>query len=328
TKFQQTCQKLMLKGHDYGVIPGTQKPTLLKPGAEKITKILGLSDQYEVTQRTEDWDRGFFHYEVKCTLCHLGSGAVISEGLGSCNSMESKYRYRWLWSSDLPPDFDRDKAVKRWVGLKSGSKSPQFRFDNEDIYSQVNTLLKMAGKRSLVDAALHAGRLSDLFTQDIEDMNIDKVEGGEPTKTAPNLDEPEVHHCEEHDCDFELKHGRYGDFYSHPLPGKNNWCKEKKKKEEPSPVEETSPEPPPEATGETTEPLEPPNSLIDMDWLSESLKNLEDNKVSGWDKVSILGYMKVTYKVEAETALEAASKLDKGQAAHFVKGVEAALALI
>src|SRR5688572_15251827 len=30
------------EGEDYGVIPGTKKPTLLKPGAEKICNVYGL----------------------------------------------------------------------------------------------------------------------------------------------------------------------------------------------------------------------------------------------------------------------------------------------
>ena len=191
TKFQQTCQELLLKGHDYGVIPGTQKPTLLKPGAEKITKILGLSDKYDVTQRVEDWDRGFFHYEVKCILTHLGTGVVISEGLGSCNSKESKYRWRWVFPNDVPEGIDHTKLLKKTGSRRDGKGTfVQYRLDNDDIFSQVNTLLKMAEKRSLVDAALHAGRLSDLFTQDIEDIHIGSDEETRPpvvkdTKAPP-----------------------------------------------------------------------------------------------------------------------------------------------
>jgi hypothetical protein len=92
---------------------------------------------------------------------------VVSEGFGEFNSMESKYRYRWLWPKELPDDFDRNNAVTRKV--KDG-KVTQYRVDNDDIYTQVNTLIKMAKKRALVDAALSAGRLSNVFTQDIEDI--------------------------------------------------------------------------------------------------------------------------------------------------------------
>ncbi|MCK7475628.1 MAG: hypothetical protein MZV49_24095 [Rhodopseudomonas palustris] len=48
-----------------------------------------------------------------------------------------------------------------------------YRFPNEEIYTQVNTVLKMAKKRAQVDAALSVGRLSNIFTQDIEDTGTD-----------------------------------------------------------------------------------------------------------------------------------------------------------
>jgi len=41
-----------------------------------------------------------------------------------------------------------------------------------DPYTMDNTVLKMAKKRALVDAALLVASLSDVFTQDLEDMDI------------------------------------------------------------------------------------------------------------------------------------------------------------
>ena len=43
-QFQKIVRAELRDGVDYGVIPGTSKPTLLKPGAEKIAKLLGLAD--------------------------------------------------------------------------------------------------------------------------------------------------------------------------------------------------------------------------------------------------------------------------------------------
>jgi hypothetical protein len=168
-RFQQVVHANLVQGQDFGVIPGTNKPTLLKPGAEKITKLLGLCDHYEILDRQEDWKGSFFRYLVKCQLKTASDGLVVSEGFGECNSMESKYRYRWLWPKEIPENFDRDNAVKRSIKTKNGYVT-QYRIDNEDIFTQVNTLIKMAKKRSLVDAALSAGRLSNVFTQDIEDI--------------------------------------------------------------------------------------------------------------------------------------------------------------
>src|SRR3989337_1058153 len=87
--FQLLVRQTLIDGHDYGVIPGTNKPTLLKPGAEKIAKLLNLADTYEILSKTEDWKGGFFAYEVRAILTHRGE--VVSTGLGECNSMEAKY---------------------------------------------------------------------------------------------------------------------------------------------------------------------------------------------------------------------------------------------
>jgi len=171
-RFQQVVRANMVPGQDYGVIPGTQKPTLLKPGAEKIAKLLGLADLYDIIDRQEEWDKPFFRYLVKCSLTSVASGATISEGLGECNSMESKYRWRWIGERDLPSGVDKSKLVSQERRSKTGGHWMMYRLENEDIFSQVNTILKMAKKRALVDAALSAGRLSNVFTQDLEDGGI------------------------------------------------------------------------------------------------------------------------------------------------------------
>lgn len=129
--FQQVIQQAVKPGHDIGIIPGTDKPTLLKPGAEKIVMMMGLSSRFEIMDKVEDYEKGFFSYNIRCTLSRMGYD--ICEGVGNCNSRESKYA----------------KA---------------------DPYSIANTILKMAKKRAYVDAALSVASLSDVFTQDIEDM--------------------------------------------------------------------------------------------------------------------------------------------------------------
>ncbi|MCK9569916.1 hypothetical protein M0R72_13310 [Candidatus Pacearchaeota archaeon] len=197
-QFQKIVRSNLQDGHDFGIIPGTQKPTLLKPGAEKIAKLLGLADLYVILDKAEDWEKGFFRYLIKCSLISVNSNVTISEGLGECNSMEAKYR--WRESKRKCPDCGAEAIMKGkaefgggWLCFKRqggcGSKFPDNdisiteqtvgKVANDDIYTQVNTILKMAKKRALVDAALSAGRLSDLFTQDMED-----IVGGIPEPTT------------------------------------------------------------------------------------------------------------------------------------------------
>ncbi len=133
SQFQQVIQNTLHQNHDYGIIPGTDKPTLLKPGAEKILMMMGLRSEFEIVDSTRDFEKGFFQYQVRCKL--LKGDTVITEGLGACNTREKKY-------------------------LKM------------DPYTMDNTVLKMAKKRALIDATLLVASLSDIFTQDLEDMDI------------------------------------------------------------------------------------------------------------------------------------------------------------
>ncbi len=250
--FQALVQHELKEGLDYGVIPGTKKKTLLKPGAEKIAKLLDLADLCEETDKIEDWEKPFFKYDYKVRLVSLLTGQTVSEGIGSCNSMESKYRWRWVPEPELPAGIDR-KALKtkgfkktvfepdfalnkrettgqygkpesywdEWAkAIASGKAQPAVRqmgkdkreyqgyervvdtalyqIPNDDIYSQVNTIKKMSKKRALVDAGLSVGRLSDLFTQDLDDF-VD-AEGSEapaeekapPPQKAPEKTKPKA----------------------------------------------------------------------------------------------------------------------------------------
>ena len=200
-QMQAVFQKQLKKGTDFGVIPGTKKPTLFKPGAEKAVKLLGCADLYFIEEKTEDWDKPFFYYQAKCRLQSLKTDKVISEGIGSCNSMEDRYRWRWLWKSKVPKTLldeegkvDADK-YRDQVGIELITKKiktqdygwqTQYRFPNDDIFTLVNTIQKMAKKRALIDAALSAARLSDLFTQDLEDIHKEyQVEKEEEEEKPP-----------------------------------------------------------------------------------------------------------------------------------------------
>lgn len=131
SNFQSVVQNNLKKDQDFGVIPGTQKPTLLKPGAEKIQMLFGVTSEYEEIERIQDYDKGFFAYTIRCTLSQ--NGTKITEGMGHCNTKEKKY-------------------VK------------------QDPFTLANTCLKMAKKRAQIDATLTIASLSEVFTQDIEDL--------------------------------------------------------------------------------------------------------------------------------------------------------------
>jgi hypothetical protein len=90
----QYVKEQMTAGTDFGVIPGTDKPTLLKPGAEKLVDLYRCYAEYICVAKTEDFDKPLFAYEFKSRIIHRESGSVVAEGVGSCNSREGKYRWR------------------------------------------------------------------------------------------------------------------------------------------------------------------------------------------------------------------------------------------
>lgn len=176
-------RQIMKNGTHFGVIPGCgDKPTLLKNGAELLCMAFKLAPEAKV--EIADLGNGHREYTVTTTLVSIATGTPIATGLGSCSTMESKYRYRnvsdfELTGQPIPSDAKERKQEYRsqgygmkkvdgaweWVRFKDSAK-----VENPDIADQYNTVLKMASKRSLVDATLKATGGSCEFTQDIEDM--------------------------------------------------------------------------------------------------------------------------------------------------------------
>jgi len=178
-QFQKLVKENLKEGKDYGTIPGTSKPTLYKPGAEKIIILGKLRSTFDLLSETKDYEKEFFQFVMKCSLW-IGD-TLITQGIGLCNSKEDKFRYRWVSEKKIPSNLDKGKLIYRDKTGKYG-KYREYRIENNDICSIANTILKMSKKRSLVDAALLVGSLSDLFTQDIEDL---------PEEYLNNKDNPE-----------------------------------------------------------------------------------------------------------------------------------------
>ena len=187
--FKSTVHNRLIEGVDYGTIPGTGKPTLLQPGAQKICQLLQLRPKFDPLQITEDWDKPLFSYTYKCILVHIPSGHEVAECISNCNSMEA--RYRWRNTGKRCPDCGQESIRKSnpqfgtgwYCNRKAGgcgasyaagdpriAGQPEGRAANDDIFSLLNTLHKMSQKRGLVGATLFIGRLEDVFTQDLEDL--------------------------------------------------------------------------------------------------------------------------------------------------------------
>lgn len=210
-KIQQLIKELMKPDEHFGIIPGAKKPSLYKTGAEKICFIFRLAPEYEITR--EDLPGWHREYQVVCKMRQIATGAVVGEGVGSCSTMESKYRYRneetkeevgtvpkeyWDAPRDDPRAREAVLARKFGPGKYRAKKTDDVwkvyrvtgdggRKDNPDLADVYNTILKMAKKRAFIDATLTATAASDFFTQDIEDMD----EAPEPIKISAAQPQPQ-----------------------------------------------------------------------------------------------------------------------------------------
>lgn len=176
---QATLKSILVEEHDYGKIPGCgDKPTLLKPGAEKILMALGITSSYELIEHTENFEgKGFFAYTVKCTL--FKNGQKITEGLGHANSREKKWAVEFVYEKDLPEGTEKDLLKKKTIKSNNGTF---YKYEVEaDANSKANTILKMAKKRAQIDAVLTVASLSEIFTQDFDDLPTEEEPTSKPT---------------------------------------------------------------------------------------------------------------------------------------------------
>ena len=192
-KVQALMKRVLKKDTHYGRIPGTNRESLYKAGAEKIGLTFRVGQR--IHEETTDLGDGHYDFSYRVELYHTPTGQFLGEGVGSASTKESKYRYRKgtietkvqvplayrktgkvevliealkTAKVKIPDDAEEVVAVKNnntgqlMVGFK-------VRMENKDIADIYNTVRKMGKKRAYVDAIISAFALSDIFTQDIEE---------------------------------------------------------------------------------------------------------------------------------------------------------------
>lgn len=157
-KFQELQNRVLIKDVDYGYpfdvkhVGPSQKPSLFKSGAEKLCILFNLQPRFEILKEIEAQD--FVMYKFKCELINRATEKIVGEGFGSANSEEKS----------------------NW------KKQP---------LAAANAIMKIAEKRALVDAVLKTTGVSNIFTQDLEDLadsNASVIETPEGTITSKQLE--------------------------------------------------------------------------------------------------------------------------------------------
>ena len=207
--------EVMVEGQHYGAIPGCgDKKVLLKPGAEKLSMTFRLRP---IINNVGDVIRVPLpnnHVDVQ-VFCHIVSarGDELATGVGSCSTMESKYRYRGgekkgtgrpvpkeYWNLKKEGKSKEAHALIGGLGFAPGKIDGEWQVceigakqENPDIADTYNCVLKIAKKRAYVDGILSATCASDIFTQDVGDEESESNESVKPGKSSNgNTDKAET----------------------------------------------------------------------------------------------------------------------------------------
>lgn len=167
TRILEIQKSAMKERIHYGTIPGTPKPTLYKPGAEKLLTTFQIAaDPKEVIDlSTGDEVR----YRVFVQGASQISGVVLGGAWGECSSNEEKYRWRKPVCDEEFDETPEDQRRAVWKKGQGGKpyKAKQVRTSPADV---ANTILQMATKRGLIPMTRVVLACSDIFDQDLEDM--------------------------------------------------------------------------------------------------------------------------------------------------------------
>ena len=179
---------LMVLDVDFGRIPGTPRPSCYQGGAQIIRKHYNYQVKFTMEDLGSDITAGIFNYYFNCDVSDE-FGSYIGNGVGSCSSQETKFRYRWVERGAAPlpspeaKDFDlygfsdlyRSINGKASVKIQQG-RPPQFRIQNEEAQDLQNTIIKRAKKRAFIDAMLMVSGASRLFMLGDEAVEVTSPE--------------------------------------------------------------------------------------------------------------------------------------------------------
>lgn len=188
---QRVMKAVMKEGVHYGVVPGTPKKSLWKPGAEVLQATFRIAPSY----RAEDLSDGdCIRYRVTALGTHQTSGTILGEGMGEASSNEEKYRWKRAGKREFGATDESRRRVKFGYDREKREEYEveQVRTEPADV---ANTILKMACKRAQVAMVLNVTAASDIFTQDLEDLPegmVDQETGEVTARGKPATEQPKA----------------------------------------------------------------------------------------------------------------------------------------
>lgn len=200
-KIKDVQKQVMKEGIHYGIIPGTEKPTLYKAGAEILAMTFKLDAQFS---HEKEFDGEHLTVYSTCTLYSINSGVRVGSGKACCSTKEDKYA--WRHGARKCPVCGKEAIIKGkeeygggyicWVkkdgcGAKFRDGDPTIesqsvgKVANDKIADCYNTVLKMSDIRAHRAAILFATAASDAFTQDIGEVDDPSMNPVESKRAEP-----------------------------------------------------------------------------------------------------------------------------------------------
>lgn len=170
----EKVKPLLIPDIDIYQFEGMKKPSLGKPGAEKLAAIFGLTASFEVDKETMlvmgSTTGGKQYITYICNLYRHGQPVGQGRGATFVEYERTNYRNANVQEyneAKTKPDFNADD----WKEA-IGKYGKYYRMKDGVVFDQLalNKAIKMAQKSAYVDAVIRTTGMSDLFTQDIEDM--------------------------------------------------------------------------------------------------------------------------------------------------------------
>lgn len=180
----EKLKPILIEGVDVYSLPGMNKPSLGKPGAEKLAAIFGLNGKFEVDKETMEaigaTANGKPYIAFVCNL--MANGRVKGQGRGATVIEWERNNYRMVFEQEFNSIKDTLKEGEwkgplQGVSKSSGKPYTYWKVKDAPVMDPLalNKAIKMAQKSAFVDAVIRATGMSDLFTQDLEDMSKDDL---------------------------------------------------------------------------------------------------------------------------------------------------------
>jgi hypothetical protein len=166
-QLQELLRSVMKPDVHYGILPGCSEPCLYKAGAEQICSMFRLAVKPLIEDLSTPREA---RYRIHAEFTHQVTGRYLGKGVGECSSAEEKYAWR---AAICPEEWKETPESDRRMKWKKGKDGKPYTVTQVaiNIADVRNTVLKMAVKRAVVDGVLRVTACSDIFDQDLEELN-------------------------------------------------------------------------------------------------------------------------------------------------------------